>query len=286
MVSGLSINRDVHSKLLKSLDRIPRLSPNVNRLVAALINVDAEVEEITSLVERDTLLAAHILRLANSALYSHRQSIISIRQAVTYLGLTTMRRVALSLSLLRMISRLQTPASWSFVRFNQHAAATATLAEMLAQALPVDGAEHAFVAGLLHDLGKVIIAVGVPRLYEDIVALSRTSGRPLTDCERELIGIDHADLSALMLVRWHLDDAVCRAVRFHHAEESADQKRLPLSAILRIADQQVNHLGISVVAGRPPEPVELTAYNGQAVSLEPCFTRFEAEWPQVASLLG
>lgn len=284
VVSGPAITREIHSKLLRGLDQLPRLSPNVNRLLNALAHVDVEVREVTELVERDALLTAHILKLANSALMNCGREIISVRQAIAYLGLNTLRRAALSFTVLRVFGRLKTPPTWSFIRFNQHAAATATLAEIVAHTLPSRHEDQAFIAGLLHDIGKVVIAVALPQLFEDTAALARVSDRPLFDCEREMIGIDHAELSALALARWDFPELIRRAVQYHHTEEYQRDSELSLNAVVRIADQHVNHVGISVLGADPARAADTTVLNGCTVSLEPSFERFAAEWRQLASL--
>lgn len=284
MVSGPAITREVHAKLLRSLDQLPRLSPNVNRLLGALASVEVEFKEVGELVTRDVLLSAHILKLANSALHNRGRELVSVQQAITYLGLNILRRAALSFSLLRLVGRLKTPPVWSFTNFNQHAGATATLAEIIAHSLPSQHEDKAFVAGLLHDLGKVIIAVALPNLYEDVTALARVSERTIVECEREVIGIDHAELSALALVRWNFPEPICRAVQYHHTEQVIEGNELCLSTIVRIADEHVNHLGVSMSASTTVPVTESTQLNGFQVSLDPCFSQFRSEWAQLAPL--
>ena len=106
--------------------------------------------------------------------------------------------------------------NFSVRRFNVHSVATATLLELLAEELSFESGQDAFLAGLLHDVGKLLIAVSLPRQYDDILALTAVNGATLIEAERDVIGIDHAELSALAISRWELSEAIQTAASDHH----------------------------------------------------------------------
>ncbi len=147
---------------LRSLDQLPPFSPILNRLMASLADEEVSFADIAALIERDTVLSANVLKLVNSALYGRRGTVSSVRAAVSILGLNKLRNAVLGLSVSRIWNRMKTPASWDMGRFNQHSAAVAVLADILVQQVEVEYPEGAFAAGLLHDLGRLIIATSLP----------------------------------------------------------------------------------------------------------------------------
>jgi HD-like signal output (HDOD) protein len=131
--------------------------------------------------------------------------------------------------------------------------ATATLLELLAEEVPFESGGDAFLAGLLHDIGKLLIAVSLPHRCEEILQLQAVTGGTLVEAERSVLGIDHAELSGLAVSRWELSEAIQWAVCYHHRPEEGAVKERPhiqkagLSMGVRCADAYVNHLGMSVL---------------------------------------
>src|SRR5947209_14262397 len=117
---------------LKSLDRLPPLSPSVGSLLAKIAFKNVNLEELSDVVSRDTLLCGHILRTVNSAGFARARTVTSVQRAMALLGLSRLRRLAVSFSVTNLFSKVRTPQSWSRTRFNLHSAATAILAESIA----------------------------------------------------------------------------------------------------------------------------------------------------------
>lgn len=249
----LSLNLVKREDSLKNLEKLPKLSPLLVQFLGLVSQPGCEVGELAALVEKDTVLSAQILQKANSAVFGRIQPIHSVQHAMAMLGVGTMRRFALGLSLSNLFGRQQGARSFSMRRFNLHSVATGTLVELLAEELPVPSRHSAFVAGLMHDIGKLLIAVHMPKQFEDVLALSAITHDPPTECERQLMGIDHAELSALACSRWDLDDAIVAAARYHHEpQKAADVERVPpghrgLSMVVHKADAFVNSLGLGVL---------------------------------------
>ena len=276
---------------LKSLDRLPPLSPTIGKLLSKLAFKQVEFGELTGIVSRDTLLCGHILRTVNSAGFARARTITSVGQAMTLLGLSRLRRIALSFSVTNLFSRTRMPSIWSRTRFNLHTAATALLAELIADRAPGPNCEGAFLAGLLHDLGKLLIAVSAPQPYEMTLNLASASGRPLVECEREILDTDHAELSGLALTKWSLPEPVCRAAFHHHAIDLYDDLAehpasdyLYLALVIQRADHFVNYLGISVadqISCAPGLPsLEIPGYSFDAPEV---LDRFQREWKELSA---
>jgi HD-like signal output (HDOD) protein len=189
-------------------------------------------------------------------LYGRRGNVSSIRYAVSLLGVNKLRNAALSMSVTRMWNKMRTPTNWSMQNFNRHALAVAMLADVLSQEALVDNPEGAFVGGLLHDLGKLIIAVCLTPEYAQIESLIGSTGRTPLECEEEVLGTTHAGLSGDALRIWGLPEPIEAAVRCHHhpglASSPHEAPGVGLSYAIATSDEYVNQLGWGLVGYAQP----------------------------------
>jgi HD-like signal output (HDOD) protein len=283
---GLSITArpSLRGQTLKCLNRLPRLSPLTSQLLARLTRRNCEIQELAEIVEKDPVLSAQILQLANAAIFARLHPVDSVRHAIAMVGLSTMRKFALGASITNLFSHTKPAKMFSLLRFNLHSVATATLVELLAEVVPFESTGDAFLAGLLHDIGKLLIAVSFPEQYDNLLGFVALTGASLIEAERDVMGIDHAELSALAISRWELSEAIQSAACYHHEPGKADQVERPrphragLSLGVHYADLFVNHLGMSVL----PAPLACQTAStlnipGFAFSEEQMLLRFEKE---------
>lgn len=233
-----------------ALGQLPPFSPILNRLIASLASEDVSFAKIADLIEKDTVLAGNILKLVNSALYGLAGTVNSIRHAVSLLGITKLRNAALSMSVARMWNQVKTPPGWSTPNFNQHSVGVGILSDLLAQRLNVAYAEGAFAAGLFHDLGLLLIAIGLHDEYRQMTLLCQENKQWTQDYEIQVLGMTHAELSAEALAQWNLPEEIQTAVRFHASPEldptQAGPGQLTLSHVLSAADRYVKGTGVFV----------------------------------------
>lgn len=239
---------DLREKALRSLSALPPFSPILSRLLATLATEDVSFAALGDLMEKDTVVAGNVLHLVNSALYARRGTISSVRHAISLLGVSKLRNAVLGMSIARVWNRVKMPANWSMMRFNMHSAAVAILSDLLAQRLPVQYPEGAFVAGLLHDAGRLLIAMALPQEYARILERYAAGGITMIECEKEILGFTHAELSADALKQWKLPEEIQAAVRDHHGSPSAVTGGLiPLSHVVDAANQYTNSTGLSIL---------------------------------------
>jgi HD-like signal output (HDOD) protein len=158
------------------VDQLPKMSPLTMQLLRVLSKANCSVSELAAIAERDAALSARILRTANSATFGRTQSVTSVRHAISIQGVNVLRRFVLGSSIANLFSRTKPTKMFSLMRFNLHSLATATLLDLLTEVLPIENSEQAFLAGLLHDVGEMILAVNCPAEYEQSLALSAVSG--------------------------------------------------------------------------------------------------------------
>jgi len=249
---------------LKNVDRLPSLSPALNQLLGLLAKRDVDMRQLSRIITTDASLCGHILSAANSALFGRSVPIKSIEQAVARIGLGKLRMIALSKSVSAIFRGMRTPPGWSMTRFQLHSVATGAAADILCGYLPVEDREHAFLGGLMHDVGKVLVATGQPAEFIEIENLVACTGRNQIEFEHQILGTDHAELSGLAVAKWELPFSLARAVANHHSPELPRKlDEVSLSAVLQAADRFINSLGISIrpAQGEQPSP-ELPIIEG------------------------
>jgi len=176
---------------------------------------------------------------------------------VSVLGVAKLRNVVLGVSVAQLWSLTRVPAGWSMKRFDMHSAAVAILCDLLAQRLPATYPEGAFVAGLFHDLGRLLIAMTLPHESARIAhELEKDPAdgiqRTLVQCEESVLGFSHAELSAEALAVWKLPSPVQTAVATHHNnwarrnEQPEGSAEVPLGQLVDAANQYVNSVGNSI----------------------------------------
>ncbi len=277
-----AITEGARDRALAALNQLPPFSPILNRLIASLAQEDVSFSKIADLIEKDTVLAGNVLSLVNSALFGLRGKVNSIRHAVALLGINKLRNAMLSMSVARMWRHVKTPPGFSIAEFNLHSVAVAFLADLLAQRLEVPYAEGSFVAGLFHDLGLLLVALGLPREYAALLAACNEGLRPPLECELEILGFAHADLSAEALEIWNLPVQIQTSVRYQ-----ADPHRDPgaaagvtVSRVLQAADLYVRETGVSlaIFAAHPENSGPTLEALGLGDRLSPALVEFENEF--------
>jgi len=233
----------LRDRMLQGLEKLPPFAPVLNKLLATMAAEDVSFAQVAALIESDTVLAGNVLKVVNSALYGFRGTVNSVRHAVAILGVDRLRNLSLSFSVARMWTQVRTPDSWSSSQFNRHSLAVGVLSDLLAQQAAVPYPEGAFVAGLLHDIGKLLVATSAPSELGGILYLLKEGGTFELECEMETLGIGHAELSGVALERWNLPLPIQRAAAAHHNPDSAGQGGLHLAHIVYAADRLANELG-------------------------------------------
>jgi HD-like signal output (HDOD) protein len=245
MVSAAEVIPDQAAKLkekaIQALGELPPFSPILSRLLATLAKEDASFGTLGDLIEKDSVVAGNVLHLVNSAMYARRTKINSVRHAISVLGVNKLRNAVLGMSVARMWRSVPMPGGWSTARYNAHSAATAILADLLVQHVDVDYSEGAFIGGLLHDIGHLLLAWSLPKHYEEIT-VRYMAGTPWGDCEREILGFTHAELSGEALGVWKLPEQIQVAVQTHHTAGA----ELSLGRVIGAADSYVNSTGLSI----------------------------------------
>jgi HD-like signal output (HDOD) protein len=270
-----------------SLERVPALSPTATQLLGRLARRNCEVRELAVLIERDPLLSAQILAIANSAAFGRAQQISSIQHAIAMIGLGSVRKFALARSISNLFGRRKIAPSFSITRFNLHSVATGMFLELLAECISLEDQEDAFLAGLFHDVGKLVIAVAMPEQYEAILVTAALTGESILESERRILQTDHTELSALAVDYWGLSESIRSAAAYHHEpdESPAVLGKISLAMAVSKVDAVVNAAGMSLLPAPPLEKeFPPLAFDGFSLDQASLIQRFAAEWTTMGAL--
>src|SRR5579864_7134363 len=273
------------ARALALANDLPPLSPLARHLLATISTPGdgPSLREVASWIEKDIMTSGKVLALANSALYGRLVPTLSVRKAVARLGINPLRNLIFHESMTRVWSQLPTPAQWSSIRFNSHSIATAVFCEIIASALTPQHMELAFLAGLFHDTGRLIIAVLLHDNPEALQELNRHEHQDLEEVEKELLGFTHSEVSAMVARSWNLPVSIETAVRYHENPStdpaSCESDKISLSHIVNAADWCVDCQGFSISGARREEEDKLRLLRqfGPAIEDATVLARFENE---------
>ncbi|OGW51481.1 MAG: hypothetical protein A2V62_09995, partial [Nitrospirae bacterium RBG_19FT_COMBO_58_9] len=221
---------------IEKLGDLPTLPHVVQRLAAIIGRPTVSTEEIGAIIEKDQVLAAKVLRLANSPFYGFPSRIGSVAHAVIVLGFNVVKGLTLCASALSIMKDAGMDQLW------RHSLGVAITANLLAARLEIKNPEELFVAGLLHDIGKVVLYVKWPEVGSSIKDAVKTGGdRSLFEVEQELTGLSHAGIGGCLANAWHLPVTLREPILYPHAPMLAKEATLQ-TAIVHVADILVKGL--------------------------------------------
>jgi putative nucleotidyltransferase with HDIG domain len=239
---------------LAACPRLPSLG-SINDVLRELLDAEqCYTSQVADVIRRDPSMTTRLLRLVNSVYYGLSTPVSSIEEAVFYLGVRQIRRLAVVTPVIEDLQKLAGRSGFPWREFWRHCIATAIMTRETLGEVQSGSDEGDYVAGLLHDVGKIIMAAAFPEYFEQIQARLREEKTNLLRMETEMLGIDHCELGVLYLSAHKLPAATIQAVRFHHQPGSATTD-LRLVAAVQVADLFVRHAGI----GNSGNPEEVTA---------------------------
>ena len=282
---------------LSHLDTLPTLTPIAVRLLQLTADEAGTVAEVVEALRGDQSLTARILALANSAAVGAPGKVSTLNRAVVVLGFRAVRTIVLTVKIFECLSAAapqQASRHFSRTEFWKHALGVASAAKRLAAAraqLQVDP-EEAFIAGLLHDLGKVALDAVFPKAYARAAAQAAEAHCEIADCERAVLGLDHTVAGRHLARRWGLPRALQDVIWLHHvaAETLTERVATPaLIALVQLADALVreHHIGHSGNCAFYEPSARLAQYLGlSAAELEAAARSVVADVAEYAALLG
>ncbi len=227
------LNDEAIRGIVSSMDSLPACPQAYTALLQALADPNAGLREVADLVERDLALTAKCMQLVNSAFFGLARRVNSIHQAVTYLGAGMLRTLVLTVEVFREAEGRRFPG-FSLEGLQTHCLLTARLASGLIE--DKQASDDAFMAAMLHDIGKIVLATRLPDRFRALLSEQRARKQPLHVVEQEIHGVTHAEIGAYLLGLWGLPYPIVEAVAHHHAPTRVPQEGFGVLGAVYVAN--------------------------------------------------
>jgi len=242
-VNEISIPASIEEKIKERLDQVQMLPSIAQQALELVRDPDCSIKEFVRIVEQDLKLATEMLRIANSVVYSQGRPIASLNEAAVRLGLNPCKNLILTSCFASLIGSLPVQDRWVREQLGQHGLVTAVIATNVGKALKIGCQGEEFTAGLVHDIGRIILAVAIPEdfLAADAVDFQEVLPQQLKQ-EQQTWGTTHTEVGAWFAAQNRLPDCLVSAIRFHHFPTRAPRDHRKLTTLVAIADDMANHV--------------------------------------------
>lgn len=222
-------------KLVQHVEDLPALPDTTIKVIQLADDPNSSAREIGHIIATDIAFTTRVLTIANSAYYGMPRSITTVNDAVLILGMSALRNLAVAASTYETLNREMSGYGLPTGQLWKHSVECAIAAQIIAKQTRKVRMEEAFVAGLLHDVGKVILNIYVGPQFDAIRALSELDDMPFHQAERLVLGYDHAEVGARIAEKWNLPAMHCAAIAGHHCLEMG-AKAQELTAVVHVAN--------------------------------------------------
>ena len=231
------LSDDAIKKIVSQIESLPSLPSIYTEIMAEMQSDDPSIKNVGAIIGRDVSMTAKILQVVNSVFFGLPQKIGNPQQAVMLLGLEAIKSLVLSVKIFSEFS--QKEYSWFNIDaiFN-HSISVSTYAKAIVkrEQMHHDLINYSLMAGLLHDLGKLILATNFKDTYQQVLTESRNSDHKLWELEHETFGTSHAEIGAYLMGLWNLENPIIEAIAFHHCPSKCVSSQLGLLTAVHVAN--------------------------------------------------
>ncbi|MFT5390838.1 MAG: HD-like signal output (HDOD) protein, partial [Gammaproteobacteria bacterium] len=229
------------------------------RVFELLQSPDSSGQDIGNVIIQDPNLTARLLKVVNSPFYNFSQRIDTVTRAITIVGVRDLYNLVIAISAVRSFSNIASDLV-NMDTFWRHSMFTALIARGFAKRCHILHPERLFIAGLLHDIGSLVIYNRLPEVARDIILVADGDENALYEAETRELGFGHPELGALLLELWNIPKPLQNAVRHHHRPSQADPADAPEAAIIHLAESLANRseIGGFCEESRPSSPEPAT----------------------------
>ncbi|RPJ73071.1 MAG: HDOD domain-containing protein [Desulfobacteraceae bacterium] len=239
------------SKVRAYILRMAGLSTTTLKVLRVCNEPDTSANTLNRVISLDPVLTGRVLQLVNSAYYSLPSKVSSLTRAIILLGINTVKNVVLSFALFESFSKQDAFRAFSADGFWAHSLSVAVAAKLLAaeQGVPASEREDYFVAGLMHDIGKIPLNHLFPDDYRQAAQWAHSSDAPMYEAEQAVIGIGHGEVGGVIAKRWELGPMLAEALSLHHEPPSPRHNGVRLVGVVALADVLTHTMGAGIPGG-------------------------------------
>lgn len=224
-------------KIVSQIESLPSLPSIYSEIIEEMQLEDPSIKKISDIISKDLSMTAKILQVVNSVFFGLSRKISRPQEAVLLLGLETIKALVLSVKIFSEFS--QKNFSWFNIdELFTHSMSVSTYTKTIAKTEKLEGdlISYSLMAGLLHDLGKLILLTNFPKPYKQVLEAARRSDRNLWDIEYEAFGTSHAEIGAYLMGLWSLDTPIIEAIAFHHCPANSMSGNMGLLTAVHIGN--------------------------------------------------
>ena len=271
--------------MIQEVNRLPALPQVLVRVMQVAQDPDAPAADLAAAVACDQSLTAKVLALANSAYYGSQGRVASVLDAIVVLGFNGIRNLVVGQALSNVLGRY--PACLDAQAFWLHTVGTAHAAKRLAEEAGRDG-DFAFTAGLLHDIGILVLVAALPEPYAAVLHEAANGAVPLDRCEKSRLGVDHGTVGGWLCEKWHFPTRLVAGIRAHHAPQTETGDGAAIAHVVALADGLTKRLRIGLVSDQAePDPTaSLAALGLSAQRLDSVAAESDARRRPIEELVG
>jgi putative nucleotidyltransferase with HDIG domain len=253
---------------LGSIEGLPTLPVVLRKIQEALQNPKVTMNQISTIVAMDQALVSRSLQLVNSAFYGMRERVSSIDRAIVIIGLNMLHSLMIGLSVVKVFKN-SPMQGFSPEEFWEHSFATGLIARKLAKMKGHKDPEQFFVAGLLHDMGRLAMDQFLHEEFSQAIIMAKQQSTPLIEWEKKIIGFDHSKAGAWLGLRWGLPQTFITTIEFHHGDEpvllDTGSAYFPILKTVSTANVICNIAGIGSSGDSCPEGTKMPAVEGLSI---------------------
>ncbi|MDP3284378.1 MAG: HDOD domain-containing protein [Desulfobacterales bacterium] len=202
--------------IIQKIDSLSPVSATGSKVMEIISNHESSLGELVDVIRYDQGLTANLLKICNSAYYGLRTKVESIRQAVAYLGLNKVANVVMMASLSKNLTAAQKGYDLNEGELWKYSVSSALIVQSLAEKRKLGNIPCLFTSALLKDIGKVILSTHIKDAFQQIISRVQKDGLTFLEAEREVLGIDHAELGAMVAEKWRFSPEMVFIIRNHH----------------------------------------------------------------------
>ncbi|MBW2350736.1 MAG: HDOD domain-containing protein [Deltaproteobacteria bacterium] len=233
----------ISDKILKSINNLPAFPATVHRVSEVISDPDFSVDDLVNTIKYDQSITANILRMCNSPYFGIRYKVSSLREAVVYLGRESILHVVYAAGTSRFYKKVK-GYYWGAAKLWEHSVGVALMSQILAKKIYDREDSGLFTAGLLHDIGKVVLGEFVHESFQEIMDLVSNQGYSFLEAEKEVIGINHAELGGEIASLWNFPKEIRDAITYHHRPDLMEKGNDSIPWLIYLADQACMMMGI------------------------------------------
>ena len=235
MQPGLNMVEDFESKIRDTIEYLPPIPLVMTELIQAL-NDDIDLNDLGRIISKDPSMSMNVLKVANSAFYGLRNKVATIEHAVRMLGTREITSLCIACSACSVLKPASRKSTIDLTLFWRHSVATGVFSKLLSSELNIGLLNNIYLAGLIHDVGKIVLDRFAHDMYSDVMRLAHNENVSILDAEKRIMGASHDVVGAWLMEKWQLPPIFSQVAMYHHHTSNSPDDCLIAVSIVSFAN--------------------------------------------------